>query len=386
MAGLYLHIPFCKCRCIYCDFYSTTQGAETRRHYIAALCNEMAIRKQELKGTVLGSIYLGGGTPSQLSIDELQTLFRQIESLFPIANDVEITLEANPDDLTETYIQQLRRLPINRISLGVQTFDPQQLAFLRRRHTAQQAISAVKLCQQAGFGNISIDLIYGLPGQTLEAWSNDLQQALQLHTPHLSAYALIYEEGTALWKLKEQHKVYEADDELSLSMFEHLMDTTRQAGFEHYEISNFCQPGYRAVHNASYWSGVPYMGCGPGAHSFDGTNRQWNQKDLTAYLQVNGDTTKGLADYEELDTQTRYNDFIITSLRTSDGLDLERLEQCFGDRYLQYALKMARPHIKRKALELIAPTPAYVRGKLRLTRSGLFLSDLIMSDLLAVDE
>ena len=375
MAGIYIHIPFCKKRCIYCDFFSTTQS-EKKPAYVHALCQELDMRKDYLEGEDIETIYLGGGTPSQLTQKELEEIFSSLYNIYKVKEDAEITLEANPDDLTPEYIHMLRTLPINRISMGIQTFQEETLKLLHRRHTAQQAIEAVKHCREAGFQNISIDLMYGLPGETLDTWKQDLQQAIALHPEHISAYHLIYEEGTALWKLREQNQVEEADEDLSVTLFKTLIEELTHAGYEHYEISNFCLPGLHSRHNSSYWTGKKYLGCGPSAHSFNGTSRQWNVASLDKYIQS---IQQGELDYEieELDIYTRYNDFVITTIRTHWGMSLSHLRSTYGENLYQYCLRMAKPHLEQGVLEIKEDT-------LKLTKEGIFISDGIMSDLLFV--
>ena len=376
MAGIYIHIPFCKRRCIYCDFFSTTQS-EMKSEYVHALVRELEIRKDYLDNEEIETIYLGGGTPSQLSQEELEEIFAHIYKVYKVTPDAEITLEANPDDLTPEYVSMLRGLPINRISMGIQTFQEETLKLLHRRHTAQQAIEAFKRCREAGFQNISIDLMYGLPGETLETWEQDLQQAIALHPEHISAYHLIYEEGTTLWNLREQNKVEEAEEELSLTLFKTLIERLTKAGYQHYEISNFCLPGLHSRHNSSYWTGKKYLGCGPSAHSFDGTSRQWNVSSLDKYLE--GIRT-GQLDFEieDLDLYTRYNDFVITSIRTCWGMPLSQLRTNYGENLYNYCLRMAKPHIQQGVLEIKEDT-------LKLTSEGIFISDGIMSDLLWIE-
>ena len=375
MAGIYIHIPFCKRRCIYCDFFSTTQS-EKKSAYVHALCQELDMRKDYLEGEDIETIYLGGGTPSQLTQKELEEIFSSLYNIYKVKEDAEITLEANPDDLTPEYIHMLRTLPINRISMGIQTFQEETLKLLHRRHTAQQAIEAVKHCRETGFQNISIDLMYGLPGETLDTWKEDLQQAIALHPEHISAYHLIYEEGTALWKLREQNQVEEADEDLSVTLFKTLIEELTHAGYEHYEISNFCLPGLHSRHNSSYWTGKKYLGCGPSAHSFNGTSRQWNVASLDKYIQS---IQQGELDYEieELDIYTRYNDFVITTIRTHWGMSLSHLRSTYGENLYQYCLRMAKPHLEQGVLEIKEDT-------LKLTKEGIFISDGIMSDLLFV--
>ena len=375
MAGIYIHIPFCKRRCIYCDFFSTTQS-EKKSAYVHALCQELDMRKDYLEGEDIETIYLGGGTPSQLTQKELEEIFSSLYNIYKVKENAEITLEANPDDLTPEYIHMLRTLPINRISMGIQTFQEETLKLLHRRHTAQQAIEAFRRCREAGFQNISIDLMYGLPGETLDTWEKDLRQAIALRPEHISAYHLIYEEGTALWKLREQHQVEEADEDLSVTLFKTLIEELTHAGYEHYEISNFCLPGLHSRHNSSYWTGKKYLGCGPSAHSFNGTSRQWNVASLDKYIQS---IQQGELDYEieELDIYTRYNDFVITTIRTHWGMSLSHLRSTYGENLYQYCLRMAKPHLEQGVLEIKEDT-------LKLTKEGIFISDGIMSDLLFV--
>jgi oxygen-independent coproporphyrinogen-3 oxidase len=376
MAGIYIHIPFCKRRCVYCDFYSTTHS-EWREEYIHALCHELQTRKDYLADEEVDSVYLGGGTPSQLTPLQLQRLFAYIYKVYRVRARAEVTMECNPDDLTPDYIEALRSLPVNRLSLGIQTFHEPTLQLLQRRHTARQAIEAYHRCRQAGFHNISIDLMYGLPGETLDRWQQDLRQAVELHPEHISAYHLIYEEGTALWRLREEHQVAEADEDLSVSLFSTLIHTLRQAGYEHYEISNFALPGLHARHNSGYWTGMRYLGCGPSAHSYNGTSRQWNEASLPEYLKAYRQGREFPHEIEPLDKDTRYNDFIITRVRTKWGLPLAELEAEFGTDYLQYCLKMANPHLAQGTL-------VQEDGVIRLSEAGIFVSDGIMSDLLRV--
>lgn len=377
MAGIYLHIPFCKTRCIYCDFYSTTRSEQQAR-YVQALCRELEMRKGYLKGEPVETIYFGGGTPSQLTPQEFRMLFDTIATHYGMEHCREITLEANPDDLTEEYLHALSALPFNRISMGIQTFDDATLRLLRRRHTARQATEAVDRCRKAGFGNISIDLIYGLPGEDIRRWEGDLQHAVSLHPEHISAYHLTYEEGTPLYGMLQRHQVEEVDEEESRRFFDLLTDRLQRAGYEQYEISNFCLPGKESRHNSSYWKGIPYLGCGASAHSFDGAEeREWNVASLDHYIEG---IEQGKRDYERelLDETTRYNEFVITHLRTAWGIPLEELERRFGTKMKQYCLRLATPYLANACLE-------NRNGVLRLTHEGVFVSDSIMSDLLWVE-
>lgn len=376
MAGIYLHIPFCAKRCIYCDFYSTTL-LEERDAYVQAVKQELQQRKNYLQGEDIATIYIGGGTPSQLTIQQIADLLACVQQHYTIRPDVEITMEANPDDLCPEFVAQLAQLPINRISMGVQTFDDKKLRMLNRRHTAKQAVNAMKACQDAGFENVSIDLIYGLPGETLTEWENDIDTALQLNVQHLSAYHLMYEEGTPLWKLWQEHQVKQVDEDLSVTFFETLTQRLKDGGFEHYEISNFCRQGYHSRHNSSYWEGVPYLGVGAAAHSFNGTSRQWNVADLKAY--ITGITTDNPSfELEELTQENRYNEMVMTGLRTAKGVNLDKLQQLFGNRMLQYFEANAKPFLANGDLERTAD------NRIKLSHQGIFISDGIMGELMFV--
>ncbi len=351
---------------------------ERKNEYVSILCRELSMRQDYLKNEMIQTIYWGGGTPSQLEERHFRQVFDTLARHYTIQSDAEITLEANPDDLTPAYINMLRQLPFNRLSIGVQTFHDDTLRLLHRRHNASQAVTAVHRCHDAGFENISIDLMYGLPRESLQSWEYDLRQATDLHVQHLSAYHLIYEEGTELWRLRQQHHVEEVDEENSLAFFNMLIDHMQEAGFEHYEISNFALPGLHSRHNSSYWDGTTYMGCGAAAHSYNGTSRQWNIASLELYIKG---IEKGIVpcEMETLGLYTRYNDRIITAIRTRKGLSLPDLEKEFGRELHDFCLKNARPYLTQGTLTI-------ENGSLHLTREGIFISDGIMSDLLWVDE
>ncbi len=375
MAGLYIHIPFCAKRCLYCDFFSNTE-MKYKTPYLDALIREMELRKAYLEGEALETLYFGGGTPSQLAPADFERLFEAVYRHFDVADCREITLEANPDDLTPAYAAAIASLPFNRISMGVQSFDEADLIFLNRRHTARQAIQAVENCRAQGIDNLSIDLIYGLPGQTEAGWEANIRQALALDVPHLSAYHLIYEEGTALYKLKETGKIQPVPEETSLRFFNLLIDRSTEAGYQHYEISNFARPGCLSQHNSAYWTGKKYLGLGPSAHSYNGKEREWNVASLADYL-------KGIAagqpavEKEPLDARTRYNDYIITGLRTIWGIDLAVIEAGFGPEMRLYCERQASAFESQGLLARRGDT-------LVLSRNGIFVSDGIMSDLLKV--
>ncbi len=377
MPGLYLHIPFCRTRCIYCDFHSGIDMSMQER-YIDALCHELDMRIDELRGSPISTIYIGGGTPSQLSIERLQRLFAHITQYVQPDSCKEITIECNPDDLSPEYIAGLRTLPINRISMGVQSFNDNDLRFLRRRHSAQRAIDAVRHCQEAGYDNISIDLIYGLPGQTLEKWQHNIDMALSLGIQHLSAYALIYEEGTALMQLREQGLVQECDEELSLAMYSMLIDRLDAAGLRQYEISNFALPHHEARHNSSYWDDTPYLGLGAAAHSYDGSSRRYNPADTRAYIEAI-ENNRCCYDEEQLTPTDRYHDMLLTRLRTRRGINIAQFEAQFDASFIDYMYSMAAPHIMCGNME-------QCDGQLRITRQGLFISDSIISDLFVATE
>jgi oxygen-independent coproporphyrinogen-3 oxidase len=342
---------------------------EWKRSYIDALKREMHLRRAEIDNSRVPTLYIGGGTPSHLPTSLLQEMFQAIHENFTLMEDAEVTIEANPDDVSPEWLAALRNTPVNRISMGVQTFSDSLLRFLNRRHSSSQAIEAVKLCQDAGYSNISLDLIYGLPGQTFQDWKNDVQQLLALGVPHLSAYALSFEEGTVLGRMLQDGSVDEASDELSWQMYEYLMDETKDAGMEHYEISNFAKPGMHSRHNSSYWNGSPYLGLGPGAHSYDGDSiRRSNNTSLKDYIQATADVPH---QDEVLTPQEQYNELVMTRLRTSQGLDLGLLTP----NQKNYCLQMAEPHILSG--NLIQEDLA-----LRLSRKGIFISNSIISDLM----
>ena len=374
MAGIYIHIPFCKTRCVYCDFYKETDENQIKV-FTEALCTEAALRKNEVTEPVK-TVYFGGGTPSRLDNQAFAEIFETLFSHFPIEEDAEITLEANPDDLSEEYIHLLRKLPFNRISIGIQSFDDGELKFLSRRHSARQAIQAVKLCRQAGFENISIDLMYGLPGQTPGIWEKSLRQACELDVWHISAYHLIYEKQTRLYALLQKGSVRPVTDEASTEMFSMLIDTLAQNGFEHYEISNFAKSKKYSIHNTSYWKNEKYIGLGPSAHSYDGENRSWNIASLEKYITAiqSGEL---LQETEKLTFTQKYNEFILTGLRTMWGVDLNLLKEKFGQELFDYCLQNARKFIREGFL-------VSKDNSLIMNRKGIFISDGIMSELMRV--
>ena len=377
MAGLYIHIPFCASRCIYCGFYSTT-SLKWRQRYVDAVCKEMSLPPApSIERGRIDTIYLGGGTPSQLTTDQLRQLFLYINKVYPLTTHhspltPEITIEMNPDDVTPEYAAVLPQLGINRVSMGAQTFDDERLRFLHRRHTSSQVPQAVKILRDAGIQNISIDLMYGFSNETLKDWERDIDAALALGVEHISAYCLMIEEGTPLWKLTIENGEWRIDEELERQMYELLIDKLTAAGYEHYEISNFAKPGYRSLHNSSYWQDIPYIGLGAAAHSYDGKRRSWNVSDIKQYIE-GIEQGERPCEYEDIDDDTHYNDRITTALRTSDGLDLSTL----SDRHRRFCMKEAQKFIDDGLLRI-------VDNHLALTRKGLFVSDYIMSSLMMV--
>ena len=386
MAGIYIHIPFCRSRCIYCGFYSTT-ALDLRQRYVDALCREMEIRgtghlisgQSPDQGPVppISTIYLGGGTPSQLTFDQLRQLFIYINKVYPLTSKKEITIEVNPDDVTVEFAALLQQLPVNRVSMGIQTFDDQRLRFLHRRHTSRQAIEAVSILRAAGIRNLSIDLMYGFPGETLSDWQSDIDSALSLNVEHISAYCLMIEEGTPLHKLQGDCPQC-VDEETERSMYYTLIDRLTAAGYEHYEISNFARPGFRSRHNSSYWNGTPYIGLGAAAHSYDIRSRSWNIADVNAYIE-GIERGERLFEEELIDDDTRYNDAVTVGLRTCEGIDLNALPK----KYRDYCMKNARRYLDDGLLELSA-VGNLTSPTLHLTRRGLFVSDMVMSDLMMI--
>lgn len=370
-ASLYIHIPFCASRCIYCGFYSTT-SLSLRERYVGALCKEMELLPYKPE---IGTIYLGGGTPSQLSNQCLEKLFTHIYNVYDVDGDAEVTMECNPDDIVEGIF---RDLPVNRVSMGAQTFSDERLHFLHRRHSAAEVDKAMNILRQDGIANISLDLMFGFPDETMDDWKADIRHALSLHPEHLSAYGLMYEEGTPLYHMLEHGQVKEIDEELSLNMYSELIDSLSASGFEHYEISNFARLDEQAVspwrskHNSSYWHDVPYIGLGAGAHSYYQRTRHWNPDNIIRYMESIGN---GILPYEEeeIDDDTHYDDIVTTALRTREGIDLSLLDE----KHRSYLLKNAEDYLKRGLMALD-------NDHLHLTREGINISNRIMSDLMDV--
>jgi oxygen-independent coproporphyrinogen-3 oxidase len=360
MAGLYIHIPFCHSKCIYCDFYSTPD----LRHLdqlLDALGREYSRRRDEISEK-FNTVYFGGGTPSIIPPEKLSRLCAAL----PVGNAEEFTIEANPEDIDPEKIKTWREIGINRISMGLQSFDDRELAIIRRRHSASDAGRAIETLLAGGIRNISCDLIYGLPGQSLGSWERSLDRLLAYDLPHISAYCLSYEPGTALYARMTAGRIKPTDDEILEEMYTLLCARTANCGYEHYEISNFAKPGMRSRHNSSYWTSTPYLGLGPGAHSFDGSTRRYNTTDLKTYVE-----TADITVIDEENDDQRFNDLIITSLRTSDGLDCDRLDSDQRD----YIIRAARP--------FVADGSVMTDGhRLRISEQAWFRSDAILREII----
>jgi oxygen-independent coproporphyrinogen-3 oxidase len=371
MAGIYLHIPFCKKACHYCDFHFST-SLQQELPVIHAMERELALRKSFLNETV-DTIYFGGGTPSLLLPERISFLLDAIYNHFPISEQPEITLEANPDDVSPARASAWKKAGINRISLGIQSFQSHWLEWMNRAHNAEQSLQAITELQAAGFENISIDLIYGMPEQADVAWLEEIQMAIDLQVTHLSCYALTVEPRTALWHMIETGKAVTVDPDQQARMFLLLMDSLEKAGYEHYEISNFAKPGKRSRHNSAYWKGNTYLGIGPAAHSFNGSRRMWNIQNNTSYTSQIEAGVLPLTE-ETLTAIEQWNEYIMTSIRTMEGISLKRIAEQFGVEQSEQLLLHAATWLKRNLLQ-------QTDEHLCLTREGKLLADQIASDL-----
>ena len=331
MAGLYLHIPFCKKACYYCDFHFST-SSQHRDEMVSALRTELIMQKEFLKNEPIETIYFGGGTPSLLSADELKAIIDDIYGNYSVSSNPEITLEANPDDLNQEKVRELKSTLINRFSIGIQSFHMEDLIWMNRAHTSREAESAVKRVQDAGFENITLDLIYGYPILSNEKWDSNIRQVIDFGVPHVSAYSMTVEPATALASFINKGKQPAMNEAQSADQFVILMESMSEAGFDHYEISNFAKPGKYSRHNSNYWNRVPYLGIGPSAHSFKDSTRQWNIANNNLYMNSIG---KGIipAEVENLTEANRINEYIMTSLRTAAGMDLDKVSAGFGSNY-----------------------------------------------------
>ena len=371
MAGIYLHIPFCRQACHYCNFHFST-SLQRKNDFVTALLKEMEVRRDYIGGAPVETIYFGGGTPSLLTEDELGHILDKLHALFPIARGAEITLEANPDDLTASgKLKSWKQAGINRLSIGVQSFFEEDLRWMNRVHNAGQALESIRQAQEEGLDNISIDLIYGTPGLTDYRWERNVEQAFRLGIPHLSCYALTVEPRTALDTMIRQHKKEDVSPDDQARQFLLLMDWIATAGYEHYEISNFSQPGRRSRHNTSYWQGKPYLGLGPSAHSYDGgSSRQWNVANNALYI----DNPQSGVERETLTPIQQLNEYIMISLRTMEGLDLDRVAARWGEETAGTLHRQAEPYIREGKVR-------QDDSRLILTTPGKLLADGIAAEL-----
>ena len=374
MAGIYIHIPYCKTKCNYCDFYSIVNKS-TETDFTAAVKKEMKVKKDFLpRGETIETIYFGGGTPSFIETENLRQILNAVYRQFSVSEDTEITMEVNPDDINRAKAQNFRQLGVNRISMGVQSFLPEQLRFMQRRHSVQQAFDAIDTILQAGISNMSIDLIYGLPQMSLQEWENSLDKALQLPVHHLSVYHLTVEPGTLLHRQVKSGQVEVIDDELSYSQFELLMNKTAQYGFEHYEISNFAREGHYSLHNTSYWQNKPYLGLGPSAHSYNLEKRCFNVANVHRYISGIFEN-KAFYECEILSDWDKFNEKIITHLRMRRGISEKDLLSLPG--YAAAIDKTVSQYEKNGYLER-------KNGRVCLSRKGIHIADRIMTDLMVV--
>ncbi|MEP3838123.1 MAG: radical SAM family heme chaperone HemW [Algibacter sp.] len=375
MAGIYIHIPFCKQACHYCDFHFST-SLKKKEELIQCLVHELELRKEELEHQSIETIYFGGGTPSLLSCNELDFIIDAVYKHYNLAEHLEITLEANPDDLSESVIQELAKSRINRLSIGIQSFYESDLKLMNRAHSANEANECLSVATRH-FDNISVDLIYGIPGLTNEAWIKNIETALAFNVPHISCYALTVEPKTALETFIKKGVIANVDDDLAQEQFNILVDTLETSGFINYELSNFGKPQYFSKNNSAYWLGKPYLGIGPSAHSFNGDQRSWNVSNNTKYIKSIQNNILP-SEIETLSKTDKFNENIMTGLRTVWGVSLEKIENDFGENYKNYLLKQAEIYIKEHLL--------YIEGnKLLTTKKGKFLSDGIASNLFKIN-
>ncbi len=373
MAGIYIHIPFCKKLCSYCDFYHVMVQSDNKQ-YIDALNREAFMRRDYLGNQTVSTIYIGGGTPSVLQPSEIKSILDNISGNFSIDEKPEVTIELNPDDVNDDFLDGLKKTIVNRISIGIQSWRDQDLKFMNRRHTASSAAIALDRIFDAGYDNVTIDLIYGLPGMKAADWASNLDISFSYNIKHLSAYHLTIEPGTILGKMKEKGTLSEIDEDESASQFQLLIEKAVAAGFIHYEISNFGLPGFLSVHNSNYWKQVSYLGLGPSAHSFNGYSRQWNVRDVKKYITA---VDSGCLDFdiEELDKKTRFNEYILTSLRTMWGISLDYVEVAFDKEGYDYIKNLSGKFIDYGLMK-------QEKNTLVLTNQGKMISDNIISELM----
>ncbi|MBE0649397.1 MAG: radical SAM family heme chaperone HemW [Bacteroidales bacterium] len=373
MSGIYIHIPFCKRKCHYCNFYALA-SLKYRDEFVPALIQEIELRKEYLTDRKINTIYFGGGTPSMLSTKEVNSILNKIKESFEVNPEAEITLEANPDDLSPDYLKKLKNeTPVNRLSIGIQSFFDDDLTYLNRVHNGANAKKAIENAKREGFNNMTIDLIYGIPTLTNEKWEKNLETFFSFEIPHLSSYALTIEPKTALQVLIDLKKIKNTSEDETVSHFEILLEKTRQHGFVHYEISNFALPGFYSKHNSTYWLGGHYLGVGPSAHSYNGLSRQWNVKNMKQYIESKS-VENIVLEKELLTEEQRYNEYVMTSLRTSWGCDIEHIRNGFGEKFVRHFMKEIQKPIQ--AGKMIVNENVF-----KLTDYGKLFADGIASDL-----
>lgn len=375
MAGIYIHIPFCKQACHYCDFHFST-SLKKKEEMLDSIKRELFLRKDELEGEIIETIYFGGGTPSILEVDEINAMIQSVYDLFEVIDAPEITLEANPDDLDSATLHKLAESRVNRLSIGIQSFEEADLKMMNRAHNSTEAIQCLEIATTL-FDNISIDLIYGIPNMSNERWLSNVQRILDLGIPHISCYALTVEERTALNKLIKKGVIPSPEEEVAHQHFMLLIETLRVNGYIHYELSNFAKPGYYSKNNSAYWLGKKYLGIGPSAHSFDGVHRSWNIANNSLYIKDIAEDKLPL-EIEELSLTDRYNEYIMTGLRTIWGVDLNRVKREFGEIYYDYLVRLSSSFIEEGLMKKESDI-------LTITDKGKFLSDGIASDLFYLD-
>jgi len=376
MAGIYIHVPFCKKKCIYCDFYSIGTLNKISQ-YPLLIEKELAFRKDFIGDVPIDTIYFGGGTPSLLPSGMIAQILNSLAKTFKIANNSEITIEANPDDISKELLTSYCSTGINRLSLGIQSFIDQELHFLGRRHNAAAAEKSIELSLSTGFNNISIDLIYGLPDSTVNSWGYNLEKAFSFDIKHLSCYHLTYEDGTVLTRRLKDKKIHEVDESISVQQFELLRERANQNGFTHYEVSNLAKDGFYSRHNTSYWQGVHYLGLGSAAHSYNGLRREWNPSSYEEWA-LGVESEKPVSQSEIIDKQTRFNEILLTHLRTIWGVDISTLEKEFDEPMVKQLLLNAEPYLKTNKLAL-------KDNHLLIPPEHFFTSDGIIGDLIIVD-
>ena len=380
MAGIYIHIPFCKSKCAYCNFFSLASESKIN-DYVEALKKEIVLRKNYLGGEIVKTIYFGGGTPSLLSVKNIEEILELLNKNYEIVSSPEITLEINPDTIDREKMSSLKKIGVNRMSVGIQSFDDEDLRYLGRRHDSRHAMQVLEDLKHTDFEKITLDLIYGMPTLTEEKWNKNLDIFFSTGITHLSAYALTVEPKTILGQRIEKGELKSVSEEDTIRHYNILVDRTKENGFEHYEISNFAKEGFRSQHNSIYWRDEKYLGLGPSAHSYDGNSRQWNISNLTKYIQLVGDAeTQRRRDaelfYEKeiLSTEDKFNEYVMTSLRTSWGCDIEKIERDYGKSYAHHFLKNIKKYLENG--EMLKENNTYF-----LSEEGKLFADGIAADL-----